>query len=91
MNAINEAELVDFVKNQAVKRLRIIQSDSGKYQTVVNLTWKDGDWQLVTTRAKPREWVSLDRLARHICEKYQGQLPTITLSFNSVFLNLTEK
>ena len=48
----------DFVKNKAVKRLNIVQSESGKYQIVVNLTWKEGEWNLVTTRKTIREWAS---------------------------------
>ncbi len=79
MNTIGEAELVDFIKNQAVKKLNIIQVKGSRYQIVVNLTWKEGDWCLVTTRKKPREWASLDRLARHISEKYIGVMPPITL------------
>lgn len=80
MNVINEAELTDFVKNKAVKKLSIIQGESGKYQIVITLTWKEGDWNLVTTRGKPREWASLDRLARHISEKYDATLPPIQLT-----------
>lgn len=78
INTIGEAELVDFIKNKAVKRLNIVQNDN-KYQIIVNLTWKDGDFTLITTRKTPREWASLDRLARHICEKYNGDLPPINL------------
>ena len=79
MNTIVEAELVDFIRNKAVKKLNIIQVDESKYQIVANLTWKEGDWYLVTTRKKPREWASLDRLARHIREKYNGVIPPINL------------
>ena len=82
MNAIREAELTDFVKNTAVKRLNIVQSGVSKYQIVITLTWKEGDWYLVTTRGKPREWASLDRLARHIREKYVGLLPPISLTLS---------
>jgi hypothetical protein len=77
-NTLGEAELVDFIKNKAVKKLNIVQVDGG-YQIVVNLTWKKGDFILVTTRKTPREWASLDRLARHIREKYNGDLPPINL------------
>jgi hypothetical protein len=79
MNTIVEAELADFIRNKAVKKLNIIQVDESKYQIVANLTWKEGDWYLVTTRKKTREWASLDRLARHIREKYNGAVPPISL------------
>jgi hypothetical protein len=81
MNTITEAELVDFMKNNAVLRLILVQSESGKYQIVVNLTWKKGDWHLVTTRKTHREWASLDRLARHIRANY-GIPPSISLSLH---------
>ncbi|CAM5531922.1 hypothetical protein ACFQ4M_19520 [Thauera mechernichensis] len=79
MNTLSEAELQDFMLNKAVKRLNIVQNDSGKYQIIVNLTWKEGDWNLLTTRKTIREWASLDRLARHIRENY-GIPPSISLS-----------
>lgn len=79
MNTISDAELADFLKNKAVRRLNVIQNDVGKYLIVVTLTWKKGDWKLITTRGKPREWASLDRLTGHIREQYDGMLPTIVL------------
>lgn len=78
MNTLSESELSDFVKNGVVKRLNILQSEAGKYQLNVNLTWKEGDWTLLTTRKTVREWASLDRLARHIRDNY-GNLPAISL------------
>jgi hypothetical protein len=83
MNTLSEAELTDFVKNKAVKRLNIVQNESDKYRIVVNLTWKEGDWHLVTTRKTIREWASLDRLARHIRENY-GIPPSISLSLHQL-------
>jgi len=80
MNTVSESELIDYVKNSAVKRLNIVQSGVNKYQIVVVLTWKEGELNLVTTRGKPREWASLDRLSRHIREKYDGVLPPIGLT-----------
>ena len=82
MNTVSEAELADFVKNKAVKRLHIVQSENGRFQIVITLTWKEGDWILVTTRGKAREWASLDRLTRHIREKYDGVLPAINLTLS---------
>lgn len=80
-NKISESELNDYFQNKAVKKLHIVQCEGGGYRTVVNLTWKEGDFEVITTRGKPREWASLDRLARHIQEKYQGVLPTMSLTF----------
>jgi hypothetical protein len=79
MSTISESDLIDCVRNKAVKKLHIIQDPNGKFRIVVNLTWKEGDFDLITTRRKPREWASLDRLARHIQENY-GVIPPITLT-----------
>ena len=79
MNALSEAELADCVKNQAVQRLNIIESETGKWRVTVNLTWKEGSWNLLTARKTVREWASLDRLIRHIRENY-GIPPSISLS-----------
>ncbi|WP_157291841.1 hypothetical protein [Xylella fastidiosa] len=43
MNTISESELADFVKNQAVKKLHIIQNDAEKYEIFATLTWKEGE------------------------------------------------
>jgi len=76
---IEEADLTDFIKNNAVKELNIIFTDTAKYRITVSLNWKEGLWNLVTARGKTREWASLDRLCKHIREKYDGSLPPITL------------
>ena len=70
MDKITEAKLADFIKNRAIKSLSIIQNQEGKFQIIAKLTWKEGDHELVTTRGTPRNWASLDRLARHITENY---------------------
>lgn len=79
MGTISESDLIDCVRNNAVKKLKIIQDPNSKYRIVVNLTWKEGDFDLITTRRKPREWASLDRLVRHIQDNY-GAIPPITLT-----------
>ena len=79
MNTINEAELTDFVKNGAIKGLAIIQNTEDAYRIQVSLTWKEGDWTVITTRGNVKEWVSLDNLVRHIKEKYEDTVPPINL------------
>lgn len=88
MTTISESELIDAIRNRAVKRLHIAQTDEGKYRIIANVSkisvgsaWKEGDLELLTTRNVPREWVSLDRLEKHIRMKY-GPIPAITLSLN---------
>lgn len=79
MNTITERALVDSMRNNGVRRLRIVQSEAGKYRLIINLTWKAGDWNLVTTRKSIREWASLDRLVHHIQSDY-GVPPETCLS-----------
>jgi len=82
MNSISESELTDFVKNDAVKKISIVQNKNNNYQLEITLTWKKGTWHLVTTRGKVREWICLNRLTRHIKTKYDGALPPINLKLN---------
>ena len=79
MKAISEAELADFVRNKAVKRMYIVQGANARFQIIVTLTWKPGDWNLVNAKKKPRQWASLDRLTRHIINEYGNELPPINL------------
>lgn len=74
-----EAELIDLVKNKAVKKLIISQKESGGYLVSATLTWKEGIWNLTTTRGIRREWASLDRLVRHINDVYEEPIPHIEL------------
>lgn len=80
MNTITEIELIDYIKNGVIKHISIVQLENGSYRTNVTLTWKKGEWTIITTRGKPRDWVSLDRLASHIAKKYEGKKPPISLT-----------
>ena len=70
INVLTEAEMTDFSSNGLVESICVQETDSGKFTLVVKLTWKEGDWFLVTRRKAVREWTSLDRLVRHIREHY---------------------
>lgn len=86
LNTITEAELIDFMKNDAVKQLNVTQTQNGKYRIDVKLSWKMGNWHLVTSRGKVRAWVSLDRLQKHIREKYDGKILKINLTLSKTVL-----
>ncbi len=77
---IVEAELVEFVKNNAVKQITIVQAPSKKFRIVINLTWKDGVFLLVSYRKRIREWASLDTLVRYLRENYKNVPLPIILS-----------
>lgn len=79
MSTISESEIEDAGRNKAIKKLHIVQQPNGKYGITVNLTWKEGEFTLITQRKNTREWASLDRLSHHIQEVY-GAVPSISLS-----------
>ncbi|MES2321627.1 MAG: hypothetical protein V4633_05140 [Pseudomonadota bacterium] len=79
MSVISEAELEDAGRNRAIKKLTISQQRNSKFGIAVNLTWKEGEFTLVTQRKNTREWASLDRLSLHIQEKY-GAIAQISLT-----------
>jgi hypothetical protein len=81
-STVSEAELADAMRNSAVIQLTIEQSQRNKYRIVAKLTWKEGDFQLVTTRKAVREWASMDRLIRHI-QSINGTPPKINLVLNT--------
>jgi hypothetical protein len=84
MSTVGEAELSLVSRTTALHRLRIVRTAAGKFRMSVSLSHHDGELelQLVTSRKQPREWASLDRLTRHISEKY-GAVPTITLCLDA--------
>jgi len=79
MEYIYEADLMNFLKNNAIKQLNVVQDISGKYHIVANLTWKKGDFLLVTTRKTTRKFANLDRLAKALREN-SSVPPPIQLS-----------
>lgn len=88
MDAINEHELIDSIRNQALKAIRIQQTEDGYFRVIANIqrvslgnVWKEGGLVLITTRKSPREWRDLDRLTRHIKDKW-GNVPQLNLSLN---------
>jgi hypothetical protein len=82
MNAINESELLLIVRGKAIKTMHIDQTGEGKFRILVTLKSQEEEFELVTFRKTPREWASLDRLAKHIQQKYRG-IPSIILTFYS--------
>ncbi|WEF31470.1 hypothetical protein [Pseudoduganella chitinolytica] len=81
LSGISESELILVIRSKALRRMHIVQNGEGKFRIMVNLNNQEGELALVTFRKTPREWASLDRLARHIQEKY-GVIPTITLTLS---------
>lgn len=81
MNTISESELVLVVRSKALKQLQIIQTEQGRFRIKVILKNQEEERDLVTYRKQPREWASLDRLAKHIQDKL-GPIPPMTLTLS---------
>ena len=62
---VTDSELIDYLKNRVVHKIRVYENEKGRYQITVQVSWKGGELQLITTRKKPREWASLDRMVKH--------------------------
>lgn len=63
---ITEEELKKAAVENAVKALTVVRVSSSVYRLFITLTWKTGEHLLITARKKPREWVSFDRMMKHI-------------------------
>lgn len=70
-SSIKESEVISFVKNDTVNQFQIIQTERETYNIVIIVSSKTEELNLITTRGRKREWVSLDRLSRHIREVYK--------------------
>lgn len=71
MTTITEKELSDSAQNHAVTMLKVTKApDESGWIIYVNLNWKEGDFLLITSKRKPRTWVSMDRLFKHIEVNY---------------------
>jgi hypothetical protein len=84
MSTVQEAELGLVSRTTALQRIRIFRTREGKYRMSVSISHRAGELELhiATTRKQLREWASLDRLTRHIEEKY-GPVPAITISLEA--------
>lgn len=82
---LTEAELADFLEHKAVQKLLFVQLGKDRYEVITIITWKPGHWRLLTQRKKPREWVSLDRMANHMLSKCSNGVPPIELILDARF------
>ncbi|MGX9998322.1 hypothetical protein [Vibrio sp. JZG120] len=81
-DVISEPELIDNLESKAVKTMALVQGEDGKFCIYVTLTWKERRQLLETQRKEPRTWASLDRLVKHINQKYEN-VPIIQLELRS--------
>ncbi len=79
MSTLSESELVSLAKRKVISTMLIRQNQKWHYEIYVSLYYRKGELALSTYRKTKREWVSLDRLAKHIQEHY-GAVPTISLT-----------
>jgi hypothetical protein len=81
MQPITENELLMLIQSRALRQFNIMQADSGsRFRLHISLKVSQAALVLMGTRNKPREWASLDTLAKHIDTKYGGAPVPIVLS-----------
>ncbi|WP_229636049.1 hypothetical protein [Vibrio parahaemolyticus] len=81
-DVISEPELIDNLESKAVKTITLVQGEDNKFRIYATLTWKEGRQLLETQRKEPRTWASLDRLVKHINQRYEN-VPIIQLELRS--------
>lgn len=82
---LTEAELADFLEHKVVSKLWFVQLGKDRYEVIAAITWKPGQWRLLTQRKKPKEWVNLDRMAKHMLSKCINGVPPIELVLDEKF------
>jgi hypothetical protein len=75
MTTVTERDLLLYIKSKVLRQLEVLPTGSGRFQLRASLTVAPGGLILCGSRNKPREWASLDTLARHICIKYGAPCP----------------
>lgn len=81
VQCIGERDLLLYIRSRVLRRLTIVQTGSGLYRLVCSLTVERHDFVLASARGAPREWSSLDSLAKQIRRKY-GSPASIALSLD---------
>jgi hypothetical protein len=81
LHSICERDLLLYIRSRVLRRLTIVQTRSGSYRLVVSLSVERHDLILASARGAPREWSSLDSLAKQIRHKY-GSPASVALSLN---------
>jgi hypothetical protein len=84
---VSERELLLFIKSKVVRQMEISQTRRGGFRLRIRLSIDPEDFVLSGTRNKPREWVSLDTLAKQIRTRYIARCP-IALSLREEPLRL---
>ena len=81
LHSIGERDLLLYIRSRVLRRLTIVETSRGSYQLVVSLSVERHDLVLASARGAPREWSSLDSLAKQIRRKY-GSPASVALTFH---------
>lgn len=63
---ILDADLLNYLKTNQVDTLQIKENESERYEIHVILKRSNKPHPILSTRGKPREWASLDRMVKHL-------------------------
>jgi hypothetical protein len=67
---IAERDVLLCIRSGAVRRFYIMETSAGQYRLRVSLTFEPHDFEVASARGMPREWASLDSLAKQIRNKF---------------------
>lgn len=65
-HTITQASLIEYLANQAVTELVLVEFDAGTYRLEVSLSWKSGKSVLVAARGAERVFRSLDTASKFL-------------------------
>jgi len=65
-HTISQSALIEYLANQAVTELVVVEFERGTYRLEVSLSWKSGKSVLVAARGAERTFRSLDTLAKFL-------------------------
>ena len=63
-HAISQAALIEYLANQEVTELVLVEFDAGTYRLEISLSWKSGKSVLVAARGAERVFLSLDTASK---------------------------
>lgn len=82
LRTVAERDLLIYIRSRVLRRLTIVETGGGLYRLRVSLTVERHDFVLASSRGLPREWSSLDSLAKQIRCKY-GSSASVALSLTN--------
>lgn len=82
MDQLTEPQVIFAAKKGGVEHLRAVATEQG-FTLFAKLKGFKEEQPIYTTRKEPKQWASLDRLARHISANFGESPPSLIVEFRS--------